>query len=720
MRKKITLLLLWVFYMTLGSTSAIAQSDENQLLIFRNTGETNLLFQSDVDSIILTRIDTLGVEHEEPIAQVFHTADTTLYVALAEIDSVCLASRNAIEYRSDVRVLEENLDMHWIVHYDGNNIYYKGDTPSDILPAVGRKLYFPEQTELFPFGLSAKVSSVVRANNEIAVAVSSIDYTEIFKKFFYAGKLDNIAPAMTKAHRAQIIDKGETVSATIDIADYGNITVDGRVGVHGNVVLNPFKHYYHAVIDIENAIGFSIKVNMLDRAEHSFERNLLHIYFPTIAAIFQPSIDVGLFVEINAELAFEYAMDRKTTTRIEWTRRNAKQEFKRSYTTEKGAQGNTAKTQIILDGNIFAGLQTAFNFDMVGDAVGAAAKMKIGTDFNGELSLGMLSDLSKEYDVSGYNKAELAIQSKLKFEGIGKYRTGWIWGNVKEVPILAYEHVISREKIDLFPNFFALRAATSPKKNKVSVSVKTKNEIAHEVEAGFQIVESEENPVPVDSIFAKFLEAKAEGGIQGVNAEMSIPKSLNSANDVILRPVFHYAGYTIPYNMTAAMTNPNIQPIVFHMTNGGAIVLSSYTFADNVTVDSTLYVIGAFVPVVKNDTVFHKVSPYAEISESYIYYEDAITLIGTWKGDIDGKEVTIAFSSENSCKCECADISMPNATYRVNEPQSGCILIDSIGNSIVLDAQGISHDSMVIRFKNSKYKGKECTLKRVNTKLADT
>lgn len=693
-----------------------AQSLDDQLLIFRNTGETNLLYQSEIDSITFTNVDTLGVEHDCPVAQVFHTADTTLYVALAEIDSVCFGSRNAIEYRPDVRMLNENLDMQWIIRYDGSNIYYKVETPANVLPAKGQKLYFSEQTELFPFGLCAKVDNVVRGSDEITVSVSSIDYSEVFKKFFYAGSMDGITPSMAKAHRAQEVDKGETVKSSIDIGEHGSLAVDGRVGVRGDVVLNPFRHYYHAAIEIENVLGFSIKANAEESAEYNFEHNFLHIPLPTVAAIFQPSMDVGLFVDMNAELAFEYAMDRKATTRIEWTRRDGKQEFKRCNPTEDGKQGNTAKIQITLNGSIFAGLQTAFNFDMVGDVVGATAKVKYGSDFNGELSMGLLADLSKAYDVSAYGKAELALQSKLKFEGDVKHRSGWLWGDVEETTIMEYEHVIHEEKIDLFPHFFAPRAVAAPKKDNVSVAVKSKNEIAHKVETGFQVLTERPNTthelVPIEEVFVKDIEVAEEDSIQGVGTIMVLPETMPDVDSIFVRPVFHYAGYTIPHATITAMTDPNIQPVIFSMANGSATVVSGVPFADNTIVDNTLYNIGPYISIPHNDTVFHKISPYVGIGEGYLYYEDAQNLVGTWEGQIDRDDIRLTFAADDSCDCRFGDTSMSNAKCHINEPQSGCILIESTDKTIILDIQSITCDSLTFRFKNSKYKGKECTLRK--------
>lgn len=699
-------------FLILGTIACFvyAQSADEQILIFRNTGETNLLWQSQLDSITTTNRDTVGNVYDEPYAQIFYSGKDSLYVPLAEMDSVCFGSRNAIEFNTDVRILEENPDMQWIIRYDGNNIYYKAETPSNVLPIEGQKLYYTEQTELFPCGLCARVDKVVHEGTEIIVTVSSIDLKDVFKRFFYAGSIDNLESEMAKAHRAHEFDKGATLQSSMEIGDYGELAVDGRIGIHGKVVLHPFKNYYHALIELENVLGFSLKATARESAEYNLEHNFLHIPLPTVAAAFQPSIDVDLFVDMNAELAFEYAMDRKVTTRIEWTRRGDDQVFTRQNPTEDGAQGNTAKMQVTLNGSIYAGLQTAFHFALVGDIVGATAKMKYGVEFSGQLGIGLLNNLRRSYDVSAYGRAELGLASKLKFEGYTTRRSGWIWGDVLENKILDYEHVFAERRIDLFPRFFAPRATTTPKRKDVTVAVKSDNEIAHKVESGFELLKSKEDPQPVDSIFVKEIEVKKE--VQGIDAEFVLPTSIANADSVVLRPVFHYAGFTIPHDVITAIQDPNIQPVVFSMANGGCTLVSGVPFAGNVTIDSTMYVIGPYVPIPHNDTVFHKVSPYAGMSEGYVYYEDAENLIGTWTGTLDGEDIRITFTEDGSCSYHCVENSISNGTYRVNEPQSGCVLIESSDKCVILGIEAITSNLLSVRFKNTKHKGKQCQLQK--------
>ena len=75
--------------MLLGTFSSIfAQDDSGQVLIFRNTGEINLLFASEIDSIVCSSVKTENSNDEVVPSQLFYTKDTTLVVPVSEIDSV--------------------------------------------------------------------------------------------------------------------------------------------------------------------------------------------------------------------------------------------------------------------------------------------------------------------------------------------------------------------------------------------------------------------------------------------------------------------------------------------------------------------------------------------------------------------------------------------------------------------------------------------------------
>lgn len=714
------LYILTCFVLSMMTLQGYAQSLDDQLLIFRNTGETNLLYQSEIDSITFTKVDTLGVEYDSPIAQVFHTADTTLYVSIAEIDSVCFGSRNEIEFYDDVKVLAENPDMQWIIRYDGSSIYYKTNTPSDILPTVGQKLYFTEQTELFPYGLCAKVDNVSRGSAEIKVAVSSIEAKEVFSKFFYSGSFDGVAKELNHAARkVEEIDKGETIKFFLAMDGVGSLNVDGRIGVKGDVVLDVFKDYYHADITIENIIGMSATLEVAAVDNISTQKDFIHIPLPTVAAVFQPSIDVGGFIDINAEMDFDFALNRKVTTRIDWTRKGKVQKFTRSNPTESGDQSNQANIQFTINGSLYFGLVTTFNFALIGDVVGAKAKMKLGPEFSGEISVGALSELSKNFDAALYAKGEVGVCTKLGFEGYFIHRKNWVWGDVEETQFCEYSHAFGNRTLDIFPKFFASRAVASPKKDNISVAVKTGNEIATNVQTGFQLVKKDDVPQPVETVLVEEIDVKPDNVIQGITTDIEIPDNVNNLENYAVRPVIKYAGYTIPHAITNIAQNPNIQPIIFNVANKKAKVVSGVPIVDNVKIDNTLYNIGPFVNVATHDEDFFEESPYVDpyynedgSGTEYIYIVENISLYGDWSGELDGENISITFNEDGSGKYSCDDLTMDEAHYTLNEPQSGCIEIKSDDDSVVIELLSMTASSLELRFKNSVHKKKECTLHR--------
>ena len=150
-----------------------AQNETEQLLIFRNTGEVNLLYSNEVDSIVCSYLDKDSIQYDDYVSQVFYAKDTTLIVPIAEIDSVAFGQRNVMKYKENVHQLTSK-ELSYIIRYDGEAIYYRIDTPSDILPSAGQKLFYGEMDDIFPIGLCAKVKNVEKMSTEIKVSVSDI------------------------------------------------------------------------------------------------------------------------------------------------------------------------------------------------------------------------------------------------------------------------------------------------------------------------------------------------------------------------------------------------------------------------------------------------------------------------------------------------------------------------------------------------------------------
>ena len=193
--------------MLLGTFSSIfAQDDSGQVLIFRNTGEINLLFASEIDSIVCSSVKTENSNDEVVPSQLFYTKDTTLVVPVSEIDSVAFGSRNAIEPKANVRMMASE-DSLWITGYDGDYVYYKGNTPDNILPKIDEKLFYGQCDDLFPVGLVAKVLDVQKNGEAYSVKVENVELDQLFDRLFFSGAINDDAPITRSANTEDAYQK---------------------------------------------------------------------------------------------------------------------------------------------------------------------------------------------------------------------------------------------------------------------------------------------------------------------------------------------------------------------------------------------------------------------------------------------------------------------------------------------------------------------------------
>ena len=168
-----------------------------QVLVFRSTGEVNLFFSEQLDSIVYSRLDTDSVEHENIVSQIFYSPDTAIVIPINEIDSVAFGSRNETVFKKEVRQLND-VDNQWIIKFDGSNIFYKLSTPANILPSKGDRLFYGERDEIFPNGLAVKVNNVSRTDEAYVVNVTEVEFKEIFERLFFAGSADTSNYATTQ------------------------------------------------------------------------------------------------------------------------------------------------------------------------------------------------------------------------------------------------------------------------------------------------------------------------------------------------------------------------------------------------------------------------------------------------------------------------------------------------------------------------------------------
>lgn len=84
--------LLSTLILTLTALTSLAQQTREIIYIYRNDGEKMAFFRDEVEAITYSRMDAEGRQQEDIVGQRVVTMDSTYYIPLAAIDSVCFVT----------------------------------------------------------------------------------------------------------------------------------------------------------------------------------------------------------------------------------------------------------------------------------------------------------------------------------------------------------------------------------------------------------------------------------------------------------------------------------------------------------------------------------------------------------------------------------------------------------------------------------------------------
>ncbi len=661
--------LLYTMFVLLCAQGIAAQNEEEeQVLVYRNNGEINLFFAHELDSIVPSYYDADSIRHEEIVSQAFCTPDSAYIIPMNEIDSVAFGSRNEVEYHKDVRVMSAE-DSLWIIRYDGNNIYYKKHTPSDILPRKGEKLFYGKQDALFPIGLIAKVDDVTLINDEYKVTVSRVEINEIFSKLFYAG---SIRHQEAKTRAITVDDFHRNLNLMINPTEGITLGLSTGITVTAKIVCNPLIGYYHIEGDLENNIDANLACSIergFGEEELSFLSPELDFALGTYALVFQPNISISAFLDVNAELSASLKTNRKAKQHFVYAKRAKKDPVFQIAQTESEDGGTSSQVDITCKGEVYYGVQCVFDMAVIGDVAGGRLRAKVGPSFQGEIGMTFLAKASNEYQPEVYGAAKLNSCIKLSAKGSMYHRDLW-QGTENEHTVFEREFPFREAELDLFPHFFQTRAVQDITKEKEEISVATKSDniIPCTLETGFELVDENDNVL--DSVFtAEIVAESAE--VQGVSESFDLASIPQEHGELRVRPVFHYAGYTIPAEFANVISDANIQPVVFSLSNGPTRIVSGAPYIGYEKGETTTYIAGPYIPIHVSDTVFN--TKPGIFHGSYIDTEQH-ELFGTWKGTEAGTEVSYTFNEDN-CGSFANGAQTIAFQYEVNSPQSGQINI---------------------------------------------
>ncbi|MBO7068958.1 MAG: hypothetical protein J6W52_09840 [Bacteroidaceae bacterium] len=148
-----------------------AQAEQDALFIFRNDGLFNAFFFSDIDRFAYSKIDTLGVEHNDYVTQEIHAMDSVFRIPLTAIDSISFVTPEN-KLRDDVFHINPKMfdyaynvqDGSWVdddgkVHYE-IAFRLRWDTPKELVIPMedDQAVIFDGSNEYFPEGFAGMVT----------------------------------------------------------------------------------------------------------------------------------------------------------------------------------------------------------------------------------------------------------------------------------------------------------------------------------------------------------------------------------------------------------------------------------------------------------------------------------------------------------------------------------------------------------------------------------
>ena len=216
---------------TLG---AQAQTTQDALYIFRNDGGFNAFFFADIDSMRYSKVDTLGIEHDDYIVQEIFALDTIYRIPLDAIDSIAFVTPET-KYKADVVRYDKTL-LDYIIASDSLFWFQLAPTtPVSMIPKVGDKILFEETNDLMPYSFAGRVTSVVQSADGYTVDTEEVELTDLFDQFVAKTATGVVTDnGKAKARTQRKIDANIEETIHIDpITDTMNFTTSHSLGVDG-------------------------------------------------------------------------------------------------------------------------------------------------------------------------------------------------------------------------------------------------------------------------------------------------------------------------------------------------------------------------------------------------------------------------------------------------------------------------------------------------------
>ena len=318
----------------LATQPSLAQDENAAFYIYQNDGHVDGFFYDQVKKISYSKIDTLGMEHENYVSQEIITADSTYRIMLSAIDSVSFVQPE-IKMNPKMRDMRKEGMLTYLTSKDDDALMltFSSSMPESLRPQVGDVLIDFD----FEEGFGGKVKSVSNGG-AITVACDPIEgLGDVFQQFITVEQIDKNKegelvrsrtaglPEATVDNRARLMAPYRASDGTFEgnIFNFGisghwtvldsadvSVTVDANINsaltIKGSYKISTFGGYYMSLTfqnDLDFGLGLTVdaKLGEMKERQTPFKAS---VPLPAAAPIFELRSIPGLFLKGDAHMKF--------------------------------------------------------------------------------------------------------------------------------------------------------------------------------------------------------------------------------------------------------------------------------------------------------------------------------------------------------------------------------------------------------------------------------
>jgi len=167
------------------------QTTQYALYNYRNDGDFNAWLNNDIDSITYSRIDTLGIEHDDIVVQEVWTPDSIYRIPLEAIDSLGFQAPKT-QLKNDVFIIRES-HIPYTIDVDSLSIIFASTIPTTMIPSVGQVVVSETFDEPYEEGFVGRVVNIINSGNSIKIICEDATLFDIYDQLIAVGKLKSVS-----------------------------------------------------------------------------------------------------------------------------------------------------------------------------------------------------------------------------------------------------------------------------------------------------------------------------------------------------------------------------------------------------------------------------------------------------------------------------------------------------------------------------------------------